>query len=72
MNLCEVCGNPILKKTVSKPHLYCSNNCSDYYKYKNALEKSMIAMKPIKSAESIIRGDMFRMSNLLNRRTVSK
>lgn len=72
LNKCIVCGNEILKKTVSKPHIYCCQNCSDYAKYKNALEKSLIKMQPTKDAKSIIRGDMFRMANLLSSSTVSK
>ena len=62
---CSVCGKNFVPFTAGRPKIYCSNNCRNYYKYKNALEKSLIALRPTKEAKKIIKGDMFRLSNLL-------
>lgn len=62
---CPVCGTDFIPFTAGKPKTYCSSNCRDYMKYKNALEKVIIALRPTKEAKKIIKGDMFRLSNLL-------
>ena len=63
VNICNTCGCEIKEKSNYKPKLYCSPNCRDYMKYKNALEKVILALRPCKEAKKIIRGDMFRLSN---------
>ena len=67
-NLCLICGNP-LGKSYTKPRFYCSNNCRDYAKFKTALEKTIVKLKATPSAVSLIRGDMFRLANLLSNGT---
>ncbi|MFT5874183.1 MAG: hypothetical protein ACI8WT_003143 [Clostridium sp.] len=62
-NLCQSCGHEIIEESLYKPKLYCSSICRDYMKYKNALEKSLLALRPTKEAKKIIKGDMFRLSN---------
>jgi len=66
---CPICGNEFNPFTAGKPKTYCSDNCRNYQKYKNALEKSLIALRPTKEAKKIIKGDMFRLSNLLTNGT---
>jgi hypothetical protein len=39
-------------------------------KFKNALERVLLSLKPTKEAKKIIRGDMFRLSNSLSNGTV--
>lgn len=62
---CPICGNNFSHYTAGKSKTYCSENCRNYQKYKNALEKSLIALNPTKEAKKIIKGDMFRLANLL-------
>lgn len=62
---CPICGNPFNQYTQGKNKTYCSDNCRNYNKYKNALEKTLLALKPTKEAKKIIKGDMFRLANLL-------
>ena len=69
--VCEICGNPIGKLDRTKPSKYCSDYCSNYSKYKSQLENALIHIKPIPSHISIIRGDMFRLANLLSNGTKS-
>lgn len=69
---CLICGNTIPEKKSFKPKLYCSENCRNYAKFKNALEKSLILIRPTSESKSIIRGDMFRLANLLSKSTVTK
>ena len=38
-------------------------------KYKNALERCIIALNPTKEAKKIIKGDMFRLANCLSNGT---
>ena len=38
-------------------------------KYKNALERVLLTLKPTKEAKTLIRGDMFRLSNCLRNGT---
>lgn len=66
---CEICGNMIEKPSRFKPRKYCSDQCSDYAKFKDALEKAIIKLHPTKEAKSLIRGDMFRMANILSKCT---
>lgn len=66
---CEICGNPIEKPSRFKPRKYCSDECSDYAKFKDALEKAIIKLHPRKEATSLIRGDLFRMANILSKST---
>lgn len=72
MASCVICGNDILKKSKFRPASYCSDSCRDYYKYKNAVEKILINMKPTSECRSVIRGDMFRLSNILSNGTRTK
>lgn len=67
---CSTCGNP-LKETSTKPLTYCSDNCRNYSKFKNALERSIINLECTRSSVSLIRGDMFRLANLLSNGTKS-
>lgn len=66
---CEVCGNPILKPSRYKPRKYCSDECANYARYKDALEKAILKIHPTKEAKTLIRGDMFRLANLLSKST---
>ena len=67
--ICPVCGNPITKIDKFKPSTYCSDPCRDYSKFKSALEKSILKIKPTSNARKVIRGDMFRLCNLLGNGT---
>ena len=69
MRTCDVCGSEFKDKSKFKPTQYCSTNCGNYNKFKNALEKCMLDMDATKEATSIIRGDMFRFANILSKRT---
>lgn len=66
---CHTCGNEIIETSKFKPKLYCSVNCRDYMKYKNALEKVLLTLTPTKEAKKIIKGDMFRLSNFVSKCT---
>ena len=59
--ICVVCGAPIHPKQFYRPTSYCSDNCRNYNKYKNALERVLISLnKPTDDARRIIKGDLFR------------
>jgi hypothetical protein len=62
---CPICGNTFNPYTAGKPKTYCSDDCRNYFKYKNALEKILLTLKPTREAKKVIKGDMFRLSNLL-------
>lgn len=66
---CEVCGNPITKPSRFKPRKYCGDECANYARFKDALEKAILKLNPTKEAKSLIRGDMFRLANILSKRT---
>lgn len=69
---CEVCGTEFQDSSKFKPKQYCSLNCSDYNKFKNALENTIIKINATKAATTIIRGDMFRFANILSKSTKTK
>ncbi len=69
MSKCHVCGCDITHLSYFKPRSYCSINCRNYMKYKNALERCIIALNPTKEAKKIIKGDMFRLANCLSNGT---
>ena len=65
MSSCFVCGKEILNDFRFKPAFYCSSNCRNYVKYKNAIEKTLLVMQVDLKSRSVIRGDLFRLSNIL-------
>jgi len=68
--ICPICGHEITKVDKFKPSTYCSNDaCRDYSKFKTALEKAILNIKPTSEARKVIRGDMFRLCNLLGNGT---
>ena len=69
MSSCNVCGKEILNKSRFKPCFYCSPNCRNYVKYKNAIEKILLSLQVDLSSRSLIRGDLFRLANILSNRT---
>lgn len=66
---CEICGNPILKPSRFKPRKYCGDECANYARFKDALEKAILKLHPTKEAKTVIRGDMFRLANILSKST---
>lgn len=67
---CLTCGSPLdVNVITTKPKTYCSSDCRDYQKYKNALERSILKIHPSRSHSKLIRGDMFRLANLLRNST---
>jgi hypothetical protein len=69
---CIVCDTELKKVSKFKPRVYCSDTCCDYMKYKNALERALLRISPTSKAKSLIRGDKFRLANLLSKRTDTK
>ena len=66
---CVICGSYVNQVGSFKPRIYCSDNCRDFAKYKNALERCILLLKPDTEAKKVIRGDMFRLANLLSNGT---
>ncbi len=71
---CITCGNeiPETTKKTYRPKQYCNSDCRNYMKYKNALESTILRIRPTKAQISVIRGDMFRLSNILSNGTFTK
>lgn len=69
-SFCHICGNEFSDSSFYKPRFYCSDNCRNYYKYKNALERCLINLNPTIGAKKIIKGDMFRLSNFVSNGTI--
>ncbi len=68
---CPICGNPFNPYTNGRAKTYCSKPCGHYNKYKNALEKAINQIKPTPSSAKLIKGDMFRLRNLIPNGTKS-
>lgn len=71
MAKCEVCGNEITKPSRYKPRKYCSHECANYARFKDALEKSILKLNPTKERKTLIRGDMFRLANILSKNNIT-
>jgi predicted nucleic acid-binding Zn ribbon protein len=69
-SLCVVCGNP-LPIASYKPLTYCSPQCREYAKFKNALQKILISIHPTQEARKLLKGDLFRLANLLGNGTIT-
>ena len=67
--LCEVCGATKPDTKSFRPRQYCSDNCRNYNKYKNALETAIIKMDAIDGAKKLIKGDLFRLANIVGNGT---
>ena len=68
---CPICGTEFVPFTAGRPKQYCSDNCKNYFKFKNALEKTISALELDKESTSMIRGDMFRIANSITYGTKS-
>ena len=68
-DVCEVCGNPKPDTKSFRPRQYCNDNCREYNKYKNALENALIKMDATDEAKKMIKGDMFRLANIVGNGT---
>lgn len=66
---CSICGSEFNPCTAGRPKTYCSSVCGDYFKFRNALEKNILSLQLDSQHLSVIRGDMFRLANLLSNRT---
>lgn len=67
--LCPICGVEFVPYTRGKTKTYCSSECRNYSKYRTALQNSILSISPTSKASSLIRGDMFRLANLLSNGT---
>ena len=67
--ICNVCNSKFFDDSKFKPRSNCSSSCGDYVKYKNALENVLIALELDSDAIKLIRGDMFRLANILSNGT---
>ena len=66
MIICPICGTEFNPYTAGRTKTYCNDNCRNYSKTKDALERQILAMRADKKHTSTIRGDMFRLANLLS------
>lgn len=63
MKTCQVCG--CMYESISNKSTYCSEQCRNYVKYKNALERILINIKLCNKNASVIKGDIFRLANIV-------
>ena len=70
-NKCEVCGKVKPESKSFRPTLYCGDNCRNYTKFKNALEIVLIRLEATDDAKRQIKGDMFRLANIIGNGTKS-
>ena len=71
---CFVCGKPIKQEYkltrfgyvhIGRPKNYCSDDCRNYLKYFNAMQKSLEKIDLDDKHKRKIRGDMFRVANTI-------
>jgi len=62
---CDVCGMPYINLSKSKPRSYCSDNCKDFMKFKNAMERNLLKIDFQGKTANQTKGDLFRMANLI-------
>jgi len=65
VKVCPTCGKYFDEKTKGRPKQYCSDTCANYFKYKEALERIIIELRPDRKHVNFIKGDMFRLANLM-------
>ncbi len=63
MKVCQICGCDY--ESISNKSMYCGDDCRDYNKFKNALERILIDLKPCNKNARLIKGDIFRMANII-------
>ncbi len=71
MHKCLICGKEFNPFNRGRKKQYCTPSCRDYSKYKNAIEKILVNLDPTPEAKKVIKGDMFRLANLLPNGTKS-
>lgn len=62
---CEVCGTVFVNTSKTKPRTYCSDNCKDFSKFLHAMERCLIQINFNNKAPNQVKGDLFRIANLI-------
>ncbi len=62
---CLVCGNEFHFKRKGRIREYCSDECKDFYKFKNALERTIIKIDFKNGFSNQAKGDLFALANLI-------
>ncbi len=62
---CPVCGKSVEQKKTGRAKEYCSDDCRDFMKYKNALERSILKIEFEQGFSNRAKGDIFAMANLI-------
>lgn len=63
---CLVCESKLKEnKGRGRPSEYCSTECSNFMKFFNAMENNLMKINLTDEAKRHIKGDLFRVGNLL-------
>lgn len=62
---CIICGKYINKTIGTKPKMYCSENCRNFNKFYNALQKTLDNMEATDKNKRLLRGELFRIANTI-------
>ena len=60
---CIICGKEFNPFTNGKPKMYCSENCRNFNKFYNALQKTLDKMEATDKNKKLLKGELFRMAN---------
>lgn len=63
--ICPVCGNIYLKNTKGRTKEYCSPNCQELNKYKNAFFDKLLQIDFKDKQAKEMKGELWRMANTI-------
>jgi len=64
-DICKVCGNSFEQKLKGRTREYCSDDCKDFNKFKEALERKILKINFQGKYSSQAKGDLFAIANLI-------
>lgn len=61
--ICPVCGASYVNVNKGRTKEYCSDNCRDFTKYLNAMERALLKINFKGKTANFTKGQLFRIAN---------
>lgn len=63
---CPICGSLFINKNRGRAKEYCSDNCRNFNKYLNAMERELLLIKGFNGySPNKVKGSILRVANLI-------
>ena len=69
---CPICGISYENKKIGRTKEYCNDTCRLFNKYKNLMERELLKINFDDKNSRLIKGELFRLANLIKIDKVKK